>query len=36
MFVVRLSSVVLLLAIVFFIGCSPQPQEIKLAVAGMD
>jgi len=36
MFVIRLSSVLLWLAIVLFIGCGEQPQEIKLAVAGMD
>ena len=35
MFVARLSSVVLL-AIVLFIRCAPQTEEIKLAVAGLD
>ena len=36
MSVIRFSSVLLLLAIVLFIGCDQQPEEIKLAVAGMD
>ena len=35
MFLVRISSVVLLLTVVFFIGCAPQTEEIKLAVAGL-
>ena len=36
MSVVRFSSVVLLLTVVFFIGCAAQAEEIKLAISGMD
>ncbi len=36
MSVIRFSSVVLLLSVVFFIGCAPQTEEIQLAVAGLD
>jgi len=36
MFLVRLSPVVLLLAIVLFIGCGPSPEVIALSVEGMD
>ncbi|MXV82397.1 hypothetical protein F4Z98_03405 [Candidatus Poribacteria bacterium] len=34
--VVRFSSVVLLLSVVFFIGCATQTEAIKLSVAGLD
>ena len=36
MFFIRLSSVLLLLTVVFFVGCSPSPEVIALSVEGMD
>ena len=36
MFVVRLSPVVLLLAVVLFIGCGPSTEVIALSVEDMD
>ena len=36
MSVIRLSSVLLLLTVVFFIGCGPSPEVIALSVEGMD
>ena len=36
MFVIRLSSLLLLLAIVLFIGCGPSTEVIALSVKDMD
>ena len=36
MYLVRLSPVLLLLTVVFFIGCGPSPEVIALSVEGMD
>ena len=36
MFFIRLSSVLLLIVVMFFIGCSPSPEVIALSVEGMD
>ncbi len=36
MSVIRLSSVLLLLAVVLFIGCGPSPEVIALSVESMD
>lgn len=36
MSVIRLSPVVLLLAVVLFIACGPSPEVIALSIEGMD
>ena len=36
MSVIRLSPVLLLIVVIFFIGCGPSPEVIALSVEGMD
>ena len=36
MSIIRLSSILLLIVVLLFIGCGPSPEVIALSVEGMD